>query len=118
LVAVDRSAKAIAATARNAGRAEFVTAAQEDIDPAAFGRFDKILTVNVNLFWVRPPDRELQIIADLLCPGGKLLLCYEPPDVDRLARLEADLAGHLERAGYRRTAVSSPVLLAVTARRV
>ena len=125
LLALDRSAKAIAAaTARNAGavaagKAQFVTTALEDIDPAVLGQYDKVFAINVNLFWVRPAQRELQLIADLLRPGGQLLLFYEPPDAEQLARLETTLVDHLEQAGFCCTtttrATPSSTLLAVTA---
>lgn len=126
LLALDRSATAIAAaTARNtehitAGRARFRTLALEDAEPPELGRFDKILAVNVNLFWVGLAQTELQLIADLLRPSGQLCLVYDPPDGDRLARLQAMLAKRLQQAGYRCTtttrATERSTLLAVTAR--
>ena len=106
LLALDRSAKAIAAAiSRNAeavaaGKAQFVNAALEDVDPAVLGRYDKVFAVNVNLFWVRPVHRELQLIADLLRPGGQLRLFYDPPDAEQLVRLETILVHRLEQAGY------------------
>lgn len=126
LLALDRSAKAIAAAiARNAeavaaGTAQFLTTALEDVDPAALGQYDKVLAVNVNLFWVRPAHRELQLIADLLRPGGQLRLFYDPPDAEQLGRLATTLVDHLEQAGYCCTtttrSISSSTLLAVTAK--
>lgn len=125
LVAIDRSAKAIAAaTVRNAdaiaaGTVEFGTTALEDVEPAALGRFDKILAINVNLFWVRPAHRELQLVAQMLEPDGLLRLCYDPPDAARLTQLETTLVEHLEHAGYRCTSATlatvGQTLLSVTA---
>lgn len=114
LVGLDRSATAIAAaTARNAGAmtagtAAFVTGSLEDVDQGKLGRYDKVLAVNVNLFWVRPADRELRLIAGLLRPGGQLHLCYDPPGVDQLARLEGTVTDHLQRAGYRCAVATRP----------
>jgi len=110
LLALDRSAKAIvAATVRNAeavaaGTATFAVGALEDADVATPGRYDKILAVNVNLFWVRPAHRELRLIAGLLRPDGRLWLCYDPPGAHQLARMEAALTDRLKRAGYHCTA--------------
>jgi SAM-dependent methyltransferase len=126
LLAIDRSATAIsAATARNAeavvaGQAEFLNIALEDLDNAGVGRYDKALAVNVSLFWIRPAHRELRLIADLLKPGGQLLLWYEAPDARRLAQVQDRLVGRLEPAGYRCTpsthTAGRSTLLAVTAR--
>jgi cyclopropane fatty-acyl-phospholipid synthase-like methyltransferase len=125
LDALDRSTTAIAAaTARNAesiaaGKVRFVAADIEEVDPAELGRYDKVLAVNVNLFWTQAAGRELRMIADLLRPGGELWLFYDPPGPERLARLETKLRDHLEQAGYRCTTTSHTLarsaLLAVTA---
>jgi cyclopropane fatty-acyl-phospholipid synthase-like methyltransferase len=125
LLALDRSAKAIeAATARNAeavaaGKAEFITASLEDVDPAVLGRYDKILAINVNLFWVRPARHELRLLTELLRPGGRLWLFYDPPAAAQLARLRDTLSEHLDQAGYSCTMASGTTarsaLLAVTA---
>jgi cyclopropane fatty-acyl-phospholipid synthase-like methyltransferase len=107
LLALDRSAKAIeAASARNAGavaggKAQFLTQALEDADPATLGRYDKVFAVNVNAFWVRPARRELDLIRRLLIPDGTLWLFYDPPGRERLAALKSTLTDHLEQAGFR-----------------
>lgn len=126
LVALDRSATAIAAAVkRNAevvanGTVRFLTAAIADVDPAVLGRFHKVFAVNVNLFWVRPARRELHLIGQLLEPGGELVLCYEPPGSQRLDRLVTAVAEHLAAAGYRASARTRPLdrstLLVVRAR--
>jgi SAM-dependent methyltransferase len=126
LVAIDRSAKAITAAAlRNAesveaGMADFRTAAVEDVDAGELGTFDKVFAVNVNLFWVRSAQPELEIIAKLLTPEGQLLLVYDPPDVGTANRQRALLTDHLEQAGYRRCRTTTrtagaSTLVAVTA---
>jgi SAM-dependent methyltransferase len=110
LVAVDRSATAIArATRRNqahvaAGRAVLRTVALEDLRPAdvlADGRrFDKVFAMNVNLFWVRSPARELALIRELLDPAGALYLFYGYGGGGPAARVPGDLDDHLAAAGF------------------
>lgn len=79
---LDRSALATQrARARNAahvsaGRAEFRTQALEDAKlPAA--AFDRILAVNVNLFWTDPAGPGLGRLRAALKDGGQLVLVYE-----------------------------------------
>lgn len=124
LLAIDRSATAVgAARVRNAeavsaGKAHFVVAALADLDPhladladGAFAgaRFERILAVNVNVFWTGTAGPELAVIAELLAPGGELLLVYDPPDADHVARLEARIPENLEHAGYRCTLTRATV---------
>lgn len=107
LVGLDRSATAItaarslAAACVDAGRASFQTVALAAADPAALGCFDKILAVNVNLFWTTHAPVELQLVADLLEPGGRLQLVYEPPSSDRVATIRDRVLAGLSDAGYR-----------------
>jgi SAM-dependent methyltransferase len=66
-------------------------------------RFDKVFAMNVNLFWVRSPGRELDLIRRLLRPGGALYLFYgydgaSPPA--GAARVPQALTGHLTEAGF------------------
>jgi SAM-dependent methyltransferase len=100
VTAIDRSATMIdAARQRNAahvasGRAVLQAVALDAADlPSA--RFDKILAVNVNLFWLGPATRELSLVTRLLAPGGALYLCYEPPDAARIAEIADKLTGVL-----------------------
>lgn len=71
ITAIDRSEKAIEAPQRRnaehvaAGRAVFRTAALETVD-LTDETFDRIFAINVNLFWVRRPTAELDLIATLL----------------------------------------------------
>jgi SAM-dependent methyltransferase len=86
IVAIDRSATAISrARQRNAehiaaGKAVLQAVALERLQPSevlgARERFDKVFAMNVNLFWVRTPARELDLIRGLLGPGGALYLFY------------------------------------------
>jgi cyclopropane fatty-acyl-phospholipid synthase-like methyltransferase len=83
LVAIDRSAKMIAAAVRRneehvaAGRAEFLIAALEDVDLGA-RRFDKVLAVRVGLFH-RDPARAHALAERWLAPGGGVVAVFDPP---------------------------------------
>jgi ubiquinone/menaquinone biosynthesis C-methylase UbiE len=83
LTAVDRPAKMIeAATRRNrayveAGKAEFVVAALEELD-LGDRRFDKIFAVRVGLFH-REPDRARGLAERWLAPGGTLSAFIDSP---------------------------------------
>lgn len=105
-VGIDRSAPAVtAARDRNAdhvaaGRALFLQQALEDADPTGLGDVDRVLAVNVNLFWTGDAQRELLLVSELLRPGGRLVLVFDPPDPARADQLEQALAEHLARAGF------------------
>jgi cyclopropane fatty-acyl-phospholipid synthase-like methyltransferase len=107
LVGLDRSAtaitaaRALAAACIEAGTASFLTGALAAVAPAALGRFDKVLAVNVNLFWTKAAPVELQVVADLLEPGGRLQLVYEPPSADRVPSIRDRVLAGLSDAGYR-----------------
>ncbi|MGW7200314.1 SAM-dependent methyltransferase [Streptomyces chryseus] len=114
-VGLDRSDVAVtAASERNAdavaaGRATFVHTALADADTDALGRFDKILAVDVNVFWTGPAARELEVVAGLLRPSGSLVLCYAPPDPEQVARVKGLLLTHLSDAGFIATATTHPL---------
>lgn len=127
-VGIDRSATAVAAARErnaqhvDAGRAAFAQQALDEVEPGALGAFDRVLAVNVNLFWTRDPQRELALVSELLAPGGRLVLVFDPPDPGRADQLEQALLQHLTSAGFdgeaaRRQADRS-TLLAVTGRPV
>ena len=127
IVAIDRSATAIdRATRRNAahvaaGRAVFQTAALEALAPDDLpgGRdgFDTVFAMNVNLFWVRSPARELALIRSLLRPGGALYLFYGygTPGQEAPTVPEA-LPGHLEAGGFGVESRTGPAVVGVVAR--
>ncbi|WP_435590526.1 class I SAM-dependent methyltransferase [Nocardia sp. bgisy118] len=46
------------------------------LDTFGIDGFDKILAVNVNVFWTKRPTAELAVIEKLLVSGGGLYLCY------------------------------------------
>lgn len=112
---VDRSATAVEAARRRnadavaAGTAVFHTVALEAAD-FADGSFDRILAVNVNLFWVRSPDRELAALRRWLAPDGVLCLCWEPPDARRAGELAGKVVPAAAAQGFTtevRTAVTA-----------
>ena len=113
IVAIDRSATAIGRAGRRnaehvaAGRAVLRVAALEELEPADLlgegERFDKVFAMNVNLFWVRSPRRELDLVRRLLRPGGALYLFYGYDGASQpagAARIPEALTGHLAEAGY------------------
>ena len=106
LLGVDRSAVATAAAAaRNAdavaaGTAAFVTAELADLDPAAHRRFDRVLGVNVNVFWTASAARELAVLERVLHADGELHLVYQPPAAGRRETLRHTLLAHLHAAGW------------------
>jgi SAM-dependent methyltransferase len=125
ITAIDRSAIAIQrATKRNAnhvaaGRAVLQHLDLADVDlvrRALTGQhFDKVFAVNLNLFWVRPADAELQLIKDLLRPGGVLQLVYETPS-KQTSRVAKAVTAALANRGFATavTTASSPSLLCIT----
>jgi SAM-dependent methyltransferase len=128
IVAIDRSATAIARAARRnadcvaAGRAVLRTVALEDLDPAVFpeaGRgFDRVFAMNVNLFWVRSPARELELIRGLLRPGGRLSLFYGYGTSGQAATVPGALLEHLTAAGFGSEVRTGPSVAGVVARAV
>ena len=127
VVAIDRSATAIArATRRNAdciasGTAVLRTVALEDLGPSglpeATDGFDKVFAMNVNLFWVRSPARELELIRALLRPGGTLSLFYGYGTPGQgAATVPGALLGHLEAGGFATEVHTGPGVAGVVAR--
>ena len=127
VVAIDRSATAIArATRRNAdciasGRVVLRAVALEDLAadglPEAGPGFDKVFAMNVNLFWVRDPARELALIRALLRPGGTLSLFYGYGTPGQgPATVPGALLGHLAAAGFTAEVLTGPSVAGVVAR--
>ena len=128
VTAIERSATAVQrATRRNAdhvaaGRAVFHQLDLADVDlvrrALAGQRFDKAFAVNLNLFWVRPADAELQLVKDLLRPGGALHLVYEPPGEEQASRVVEAVTRALASNGFATavTTAGSPSLLCVSGR--
>jgi ubiquinone/menaquinone biosynthesis C-methylase UbiE len=83
LTAVDRSTKMIEAARRRnaafveAGRAEFLVAALEELELGQ-RRFDKIFAVRVGLFH-REPERAHELAEKWLAPGGAVSAFFDSP---------------------------------------
>jgi SAM-dependent methyltransferase len=127
IVAIDRSATAIGRAARRAaacvaaGTAVLRTAALESLTPADLlgGRegFDTVFAMNVNLFWVRVPVRELDLVRAVLKPGGALFLFYGYGTPGRgEPRVPEALFDHLADGGFTAESRTGPSVLGVAAR--
>jgi ubiquinone/menaquinone biosynthesis C-methylase UbiE len=77
--------------------------------------FTKIFAINVNLFWVRSSEPELEIVKRLLKPGGTLSVFYDAPSESKL-RTIADRLAALPRASIELATAGSGSLLAVVVR--
>ncbi|WP_431957642.1 hypothetical protein [Nocardia lijiangensis] len=77
---------------------------EQVLDGFGIDGFDKILAVNVNVFWTKRPTAELALIKKLLAPGGGLYLCYGYGDPDGAATSPKPPPGrlgeHLTEAGF------------------
>jgi SAM-dependent methyltransferase len=129
IVAVDRSPTAIARAAKRnaacvaAGKAVLHTAALESLRPADLPGgpegFDKVFAMNVNLFWVRSPARELALIGTLLRPGGALYLFYGYGTPGQgPATVPGALLDHLADGGFAVEPRTGPGTVGVVARPV
>jgi SAM-dependent methyltransferase len=127
ILAVDRSATAIGRAARRAaacvaaGKAVLRTAALESLTPEDLldGRagFDTVFAMNVNLFWVRAPARELDLVRAVLKPGGTLFLFYGYGTPGQGApRVPEALFDHLADGGFTAESRTGPSVLGVVAR--
>ncbi len=99
LVGIDRSATMIARAEANnrqhiaSGRASFHTVPIDAFDPQR-RRFDVIVAINVNVFWMEP-RAELAVIGRALTPEGSLFLVTQPPSAGKLHRIETDTVRNL-----------------------
>lgn len=92
LVAVDRSRVATERIAqRNTAHIDSGRLTVQQCSLAALAvppqSFDKAFAINVNLFWVADPSRELEVLSRALRPGGVLYIFYGasgPTGVDRI----------------------------------
>jgi trans-aconitate methyltransferase len=124
ITAIDQSPTMVRLALRR--NAEHVTAGKADIRTMALetadlggARFDKIFAVNMNLFWVRSPAKQLALIKRLLASGGVLYVFCEPPAAARATALANQLAAVFAQHGFAtstRTATARSSLLAIAAR--
>lgn len=104
LTAIDRSAAMIkAAEKRNqtdvaSGKARFRNVTLEKADFAE-ERFDKVLAVNVNRFWLKPVD-ESAFWKAILKPGATVCLVYQPPPGQLTQRVTDACSEYFRRSGF------------------
>ncbi|WP_067722980.1 SAM-dependent methyltransferase [Nocardia yamanashiensis] len=131
ITVVDRSPTAIARSAKKHAalldsgmlrvlEAEFGQLRPETLLDRPGDRFDKILAVNVNLFWTGPATTELALIRDLLAADGTLYLVYgygtpESSDHPSPRPTSARLSDSLSAAGFRVHVITSGDLLCAIA---
>ncbi|WP_433728287.1 class I SAM-dependent methyltransferase [Nocardia sp. CA-129566] len=135
IVGVERSVTAIARAAKrhaaliDCGKVHLLHAGLEkldrtrvlaEIEPGTRG-FDKVVAVNVNLFWTKRPTTELALIRQVLAPDGTLYLFYgygQPDGHTRTSPKPAPghLIDYLVTAGFDGDTVCSGDILGVVAR--
>jgi SAM-dependent methyltransferase len=132
IVAIDRSATAIGRARRRnadhlaAGKAVLHAVALEELQPSGVlgerERFDKVFAMNVNLFWVRSPATELELIRGLLGADGGLYLFYgygqgpRPGEAsENASRVPGILTGHLTERGFATEIKRGPGVICVAA---
>lgn len=99
ITAIDRSDKMITIAGKKnhacveAGKAEFHTMALDKATLDA-AQFDKIFSINVNVFWMKPV-KELAVIKRLLKPEGVLYLFYQPPAESKIQEIIDNLTRNL-----------------------
>jgi protein-L-isoaspartate O-methyltransferase len=121
IIAIDRSATAVKrATARNVDNIASGKAAIRQVDLAGLApegqRFDKIFAINVNVFWVRPAEAEVQVLKEMMRGGGVLWLFYEAPSPEQADRIAATVTTSLERQGFSVETADAPSLTSIVAR--
>jgi cyclopropane fatty-acyl-phospholipid synthase-like methyltransferase len=135
IVGVERSATAIARAAKrhaaliDCGKVHLLRAGLEKLDRSrvlaeiepATGGFDKVVAVNVNLFWTKRPTAELALIRQVLAPDGTLYLFYgygQPGGHTSAGPKPAPghLIDYLATAGFDGATVSSGDILGVVAK--
>ena len=125
VVAVDRSARAVA-RARRVGQA-LIDQGRLEVRQASIAHldglrpdFDRVFAVNVNLFWARGCDDAVRLVADFVGPGGRLDVVYDLPDPTCTPAIARLVAARLEHCGLRPTALAgpSPALVAISGERM
>jgi SAM-dependent methyltransferase len=112
-----RQARRRNAAAIRSGRVELHCAAVEDL-PRFAEPFDRILTVNCEMFW-RDPAARFPELRERLAPGGRIAVTYQPrhpgaSDADA-RRKGAELAALLGQSGFTAVRVETLPLAPVAA---
>lgn len=123
MLAVDRSATAVARTARrnavhvDAGRLTVLQAELDALAPEP-GSFDVAFTVDVNVFWTGPAGAALAALHRALRPGGVLHLCWGADGPQPAGRVVTAVLPAVATAGFVDVhVVEGPGAFAVSARR-
>jgi len=124
LFAIDRSESGVDRTKRRCAR--FVEAGRltvRQIDLATLRvpvkRLHKVFAFNVNLFWVRDCEPEVELLHERVLPGGSVFLFYEATRRDQVPTIVENASKALTSAGFRVSAVDqkSPAVVGVIGRR-
>jgi SAM-dependent methyltransferase len=103
---LDRSATAIDRASRRhriAMEAGRFLPVQGELADCAGGdtRFDRVLAINVNLFWTGDASQEVGLITSMLEARAQVLIAYETPSQSRLQEIEPKLEACLSAGGLR-----------------
>lgn len=123
ITAIDRSEVAVERAARR--NAEHVAAGRARIACLDLAdarrldrRFDKVFAVNVNVFWTRRADAELDVISTLMRPDATVHLCYEAPPGGTADQAAQTVRDALTRHGFSAVTTNHPpALVCVSATR-
>ncbi len=104
LTAIDRSATGVRRTrSRLAAHLAVGRAVVQQSDLAGFrappASFEAALAVNVNVFWTGPAEAEAAVLAEVLAPGGRVVLVYEGPPSGGGRDVAPSVAAALGRVG-------------------
>ncbi|MBA3290225.1 MAG: class I SAM-dependent methyltransferase [Actinobacteria bacterium] len=79
--------------------------------------FDKAFAINVNLFWVADPSRELQVLSRALRPSGVLYILFGTSGPTGADRITGPIGAALHEHGFTDvTVVTADAGIGVTAR--
>jgi trans-aconitate methyltransferase len=112
-VGVDRSPTAVRRAAARNPTATFVRSDLAGL--SVEGRFDRVLAIDVNLFWTGRAAPELAVLRDLIAPDGRLVVAYELMRADD-PRVEGPVVEHLAAGGFTCNIVREGRLLGLVAR--
>jgi protein-L-isoaspartate O-methyltransferase len=126
VTAIDRSelqvekARALNRRFMEQGRARIEVTTLSDAPAALARRFSKVFAINVNAFWTEPES--ISTLRELLRPGGRVYLVYEPPSAAGSRKLRASVPELLSSRGFavediRTSSARSRVMLCVVASR-
>lgn len=105
VTAIDRSATAVERALTNAPHVRLLHADLADFTSEE--PFDRIVGVNVNLFWTGPCEDECEVLRSVLAPDGMVVLVYETPGAVRPEIVDRASAA-LESAGFTTDVLHGP----------